>query len=278
MQVKVLARVLRTIDKCGGLDGYLLGEKSGRVKELGVEGWRLRWMVMRTGKVRRRIRGVKGEMGLLTMGRKDGELTRGVEEGLEHEVERTSEEVIERIENSNQARSEIIETTLAPPPSEPTPLESHINLTTLAIEAETARQSQPPTPGTNTPPSHSNPADESPPEGPSRRFTKGEKRAWRASHRNPPNSDHVAESTLDGSASALMAEVARIEGAVEGEMAAGMEKEGRERLEAAMEMLRRAAEELERVKGEGRGMGREKGAEGGKGGVLGRIRGLLWRG
>jgi large subunit ribosomal protein L28 len=40
--------VLRTIDKCGGLDEYLLGEKPARIKELGMLGWSLRWKVMRT--------------------------------------------------------------------------------------------------------------------------------------------------------------------------------------------------------------------------------------
>lgn len=50
--MKVQARVLRTIDKVGGLDEYLLGDKPGRVRELGVEGWRLRWRVLRSGKVR----------------------------------------------------------------------------------------------------------------------------------------------------------------------------------------------------------------------------------
>ena len=43
MQVKVQARVLRTIDKVGGLDEYLLGNKPARIKELGVEGCRYRW-------------------------------------------------------------------------------------------------------------------------------------------------------------------------------------------------------------------------------------------
>ena len=41
-------RVMRTIDKCGGLDEYLLGEKPARIKELGMLGWSLRWKVMRT--------------------------------------------------------------------------------------------------------------------------------------------------------------------------------------------------------------------------------------
>jgi ribosomal protein L28 len=46
IQVKVTTRVLRTIDKCGGLDEYLVGEKTGRIKELGMKGWELRWRVM----------------------------------------------------------------------------------------------------------------------------------------------------------------------------------------------------------------------------------------
>ena len=238
---------------------------------------------MRTGKVRRMVRGVKEGMGLTTAQKEGGTRRRGAE-ALEDEVERASEEVIERIESSAYARPEPMETTLDPPPSEPTPLESHINLTTLAIEAETARQAQKPSPNTNTLPSQSNSADEPPTKGPGRRYTKGEKRAWRAeqaSHRNALKSENVAGSTAGGGASALMAEVARIEEVVEAEIAAGMEGPERERLEEAMKMLRSACEELERVKGEGRGigvgMGKEKGAEEG-GGVLGKIRGLLWRG
>ena len=55
VRVKVLARVLRTIDKVGGLDEYLMGEKSARIKELGWAGWALRWRVMRTEKMQARF-------------------------------------------------------------------------------------------------------------------------------------------------------------------------------------------------------------------------------
>jgi hypothetical protein len=49
VRVKVATRVLRTIDKCGGLDEYLVGsEKAARVKELGMKGWELRCKVMGT--------------------------------------------------------------------------------------------------------------------------------------------------------------------------------------------------------------------------------------
>ena len=46
--------MLRTIDKCGGVDEYLLGGSKARIRELGMEGWRLRWKLMQTGKVKKR--------------------------------------------------------------------------------------------------------------------------------------------------------------------------------------------------------------------------------
>lgn len=57
LRVKVTARVLRTIDKVGGVDEYLLGEKQSRIRELGLKGWVLRWQVMQTPwyKTRRRL-------------------------------------------------------------------------------------------------------------------------------------------------------------------------------------------------------------------------------
>lgn len=54
VRTRVTTRVLRTIDKVGGLDEYLLGIKAARVKELGPWGWRLRWRVMQTPSVRAR--------------------------------------------------------------------------------------------------------------------------------------------------------------------------------------------------------------------------------
>jgi hypothetical protein len=46
VRVKVATRVLRTIDKSGGLDEYLVGDKPARIKELGMKGWALRCQVM----------------------------------------------------------------------------------------------------------------------------------------------------------------------------------------------------------------------------------------
>ena len=64
VRVKVQARVLRTIDKVGGLDEYLLGDKAARVKELGMEGWGLRWKLMQTKSVQERFRQEKIAMGM----------------------------------------------------------------------------------------------------------------------------------------------------------------------------------------------------------------------
>ena len=64
VRVKIQARVLRTIDKVGGLDEYLLGESPGRIKELGMEGWRLRWILLQTEKGRERVRRRRIELGV----------------------------------------------------------------------------------------------------------------------------------------------------------------------------------------------------------------------
>jgi large subunit ribosomal protein L28 len=44
---QVTAKVLKTIDKSGGLDNYLIKEKSARIKELGPFGWQLRYQVLK---------------------------------------------------------------------------------------------------------------------------------------------------------------------------------------------------------------------------------------
>lgn len=64
MKVKVQARVLKTIDKVGGLDEYLLGGKPARVKELGMGGWKLRWKIIGTDKVQGRFALEREALGL----------------------------------------------------------------------------------------------------------------------------------------------------------------------------------------------------------------------
>ena len=54
--IKLTHRVLRTIWKSGGLDNYLLDDRPGRIKELGIFGWHLRWQVMQTPKIQEQMR------------------------------------------------------------------------------------------------------------------------------------------------------------------------------------------------------------------------------
>lgn len=64
LYIKMTRRVLRTIRKCGGLDNYLLSDKPGRIKELGVFGWQLRWQVMQTPKIQKWMRAERERLGL----------------------------------------------------------------------------------------------------------------------------------------------------------------------------------------------------------------------
>jgi ribosomal protein L28 len=52
LKLPITARVMRTIRKVGGLDQYVLGDKPARLKELGLLGWKLRWLVMTSDKYR----------------------------------------------------------------------------------------------------------------------------------------------------------------------------------------------------------------------------------
>ncbi|KAK0100833.1 39S ribosomal protein L24, mitochondrial [Cadophora gregata] len=64
IRLRITTRVLRTVDKVGGLDEYLLGEKAGRLKELGIGGWKLRWRIMQTDRVKERFRRQRELLGL----------------------------------------------------------------------------------------------------------------------------------------------------------------------------------------------------------------------
>lgn len=64
VQVRVSSRVLRTMDKLGGLDEYLLGEKETRIRELGESGWWLRWAIMQTSTVKKRFAAERIALGL----------------------------------------------------------------------------------------------------------------------------------------------------------------------------------------------------------------------
>ncbi|KAK4460113.1 hypothetical protein QBC42DRAFT_273029, partial [Cladorrhinum samala] len=64
VRTRVTTRVLRTIDKVGGLDEYLLGIKPRRIADLGPWGWKLRWRIMQTPSVRARFRAESKDLGL----------------------------------------------------------------------------------------------------------------------------------------------------------------------------------------------------------------------
>ncbi|KAL2040791.1 hypothetical protein N7G274_006249 [Stereocaulon virgatum] len=111
VQVKVQARVLRTIDKVGGLDEYLLGDKPARIKELGLEGWRLRWMVLNSRKVRDRFREERLRLGLPAEGwveEKESEVVPMGDAGVVEEAEISSGNTVEA--NERLGGSEVVVT------------------------------------------------------------------------------------------------------------------------------------------------------------------------
>lgn len=88
-------RVLRTIDKVGGLDNYLLGDKPARVKELGPWGWKLRWRIMRSDVVKNLFHKQRIALGLIakTQADYDDDLAsemRSVSHAMGHELLGTS--------------------------------------------------------------------------------------------------------------------------------------------------------------------------------------------
>lgn len=83
--MKVQARVLRTIDKVGGLDEYLLGGKKARVKELGMGGWALRWKIWQTEMVSERFKKERERLGV-PEGGWEGLIRKMKREGKERKV------------------------------------------------------------------------------------------------------------------------------------------------------------------------------------------------
>ncbi|KAI0880162.1 ribosomal L28 family-domain-containing protein [Annulohypoxylon maeteangense] len=64
IRTRMTTRVLRTIDRLGGIDEYLLGSKAQRIKELGPAGWALRWKIIQTPAIQERFARERAAMGL----------------------------------------------------------------------------------------------------------------------------------------------------------------------------------------------------------------------
>lgn len=64
IKLKVTANVMKTIDREGGLDEYLLKDSVQRVKELGPTGWALRWTLMQKPDVIDRLRAEAAALGI----------------------------------------------------------------------------------------------------------------------------------------------------------------------------------------------------------------------
>lgn len=62
--IKVTRKALRTIRKAGGLDNYLLSDRPGRIREMGIFGWELRWKIMQTPKIQERFREERKKLGM----------------------------------------------------------------------------------------------------------------------------------------------------------------------------------------------------------------------
>jgi large subunit ribosomal protein L28 len=64
LTIRITASCMRTINKCGGLDQYLLGDKPARIKELGLFGWKLRWKIMNSPIMQKKFAEERATLGL----------------------------------------------------------------------------------------------------------------------------------------------------------------------------------------------------------------------
>ncbi|CAO2650819.1 Nn.00g091160.m01.CDS01 [Neocucurbitaria sp. VM-36] len=64
IKLRITSKVLKTIDREGGLDEYLLKDNEHRIKELGPMGWALRWTLMQKPEVIARLRAEAAALGL----------------------------------------------------------------------------------------------------------------------------------------------------------------------------------------------------------------------
>jgi large subunit ribosomal protein L28 len=109
VRIRITAKVLRTVDKCGGLDEYLLGEKAQRIKELGMGGWKLRWRIMQTERVKERFRRQREMLGLDPL--PEDSLTFASEEDVENFIKEYDAELMKgaEVEIGEGAEGEMVD-------------------------------------------------------------------------------------------------------------------------------------------------------------------------
>lgn len=103
------ARVLRTIDKVGGLDEYLMGESPARIRELGMEGWKMRWRLMKTEWGQQRLKERRIGLGLRPEGVEmmlDDAILLGDEEEQQGETEQGKEVELRFKEDDGEGEDE----------------------------------------------------------------------------------------------------------------------------------------------------------------------------
>lgn len=105
VQVRVSARTLRTIDRVGGLDEYLLGDKAARIKQLGVSGWWLRWAIMQQPAVKRRFEKERRDLGLAALEEVESKLA-ALEEANAAQPEQDEAEAALELEQAMPEESE----------------------------------------------------------------------------------------------------------------------------------------------------------------------------
>ncbi|KAF1917208.1 ribosomal L28 family-domain-containing protein [Ampelomyces quisqualis] len=64
IKLRITSQVLKTMDREGGLDRYLLRDNENRVKELGPLGWALRWTLMQRPEIRDKMRAEAAALGV----------------------------------------------------------------------------------------------------------------------------------------------------------------------------------------------------------------------
>ncbi|KAI1453158.1 ribosomal L28 family-domain-containing protein [Annulohypoxylon moriforme] len=103
IRTRLTTRVLRTIDRLGGIDEYLLGSKAQRIKELGPAGWALRWKIIQTPAIQERFARERAAMGLPPKDVKTTELPSELAaEGF------TSESVLSEVEEMIEREDEFV--------------------------------------------------------------------------------------------------------------------------------------------------------------------------